>query len=473
MVTADSTRTRPGIPVDLDVLSNDRDADGDVLTIEAPAPHVSAVFEVLAGNRLRVTPAAGFGGTLTFSYRARDSHGAVSAPADVTVEVTAQARALVLLSQTGAGSPRVVVAGAQPDQRRELLTLGSCNQQGWATISVDGRRILGRICRSPTRSDVILSQPRAATLEVPTVVYGNAALAPGFVIIGNFAQFLVAERVSNPDDLSLGSTYDLVRVDITQRAAVERMPLPGIVEYSLVRYGGVRRALLVAREANGQWGHFVAELDTGTVRRVTAPDDIDIEYSTMSPDGRFLISNWPNPNSVRGYDTQGAAQPQTLWTAPNAGALSYVTNTQFLPEPGATLLVEVTDLVTHEVAVWIVPLGTPSNARELLRFTASPAHLRFQIRNDVGVYAASDSSGREHVNRVRISTGELLGPLTPSGGVALESVDLFTGASVLFTMWDDTQRRRGARIRVRRARRPAAHRADARGRAVLADDRSG
>ena len=352
-----------------------------------------------------------------------------------------------MLSQTGAGSPRVVVAGAQSDQRRELLTLGACNQQGWATISVDGRRILGRSCRSPTRSDVILSQPRAATLESPTVIYGNAALAPGFVIIGNFAQFLVAERVSNPDDLSLGSTYDLVRVDVAQRAAVERMPLAGIVEISLVRYGGVRRALLVARETNGQWGHFVADLDARTVRRVTAPDDLDIEYSTMSPDGRFLISNWPNPGSVRGYDTQGAAQPQTLWTAPNVGVMTYVTNTQFLPEPGATLLVEVPDLVTHELAVWIVPLGTPANARELLRFTASPAHLRFQIRNGIGVYAASDSSGREHVNRVRISTGELLGPLTPSGGVALDP-STCSGASVLFTMWDDTQRRRGARIRV-------------------------
>ncbi len=448
MAAADFARMRPGVHADLDVLANDRDGDGDALTIEAPAAHASAAFAVIAGNRLRVTPAAGFSGTLSFSYRARDSRGAFSAPANVTVEVGPLGRAMLVVAPTAAGSARIVIAGVPSGERRELLTLGTCNQGGWAAISGDGRRILGRSCLSASRADIILSQPRAATLAAPAVIYGNAPLAPGLVIIGNLAEFLVAERVSNPDDLSLGSTYDLVRVDVAQRAAVQRMPLTGIDQVSLVRYGGARRALLMARETNGDSGLFIADLDAGTVRRVTAPDDIDIEYSTLSPDGRFLVSNWPIPGSVRGYDTQGATQPQTLWTVPGAGPVSYVTSMQFLPEGGATLLVEVMDLFTRDTAVWIVPLATPANARELVRFTASGVHLRMQVRNDVGVFAADAGSGRSHVNRVRISTGELLGALTPAGGVALESVDMFTGTSLLFTMLDDGQRRRGARVHV-------------------------
>jgi hypothetical protein len=452
---ADSARLRPGTSVELDLLANDQDGDGDALSIEVQGAHASATFQIV-GNRLRVTPAAGFGGTLTFAYRARDSRGGYSPPANVTVEVGAIARAMLALSPAGAGPARVIVAGSSPDERVDLVTMGSCNQSGWASIAADGRRILARRCVSPTRSDIILAAPRAPALGAPTVVYGNAALAPGQVNLNNFAELVVAERVSNPDDPVQGSTYDLVRIDVAQRAVVQRMALAGIDQVSLVRFGGgPRRALVTGRETNGDFGHFVADLDAGTVRRVTPAADIDIEYSTVSPDGRFLVSNWPIPDHVRGYDTQAPvpAQAQVLWTVPGAGVMSYVTNTQFLPAP-ATLLVEVMDLVTRDVVVWVVPLATPGDARELVRFRSSTAHLRMQVRDDIACYASDAGGGRSHVNRVRVSTGEILGPLTPAGGVILDSVVFFTGSSLLFTMTEDSQGtglatpRRAARIRV-------------------------
>ena len=61
-----------------------------------------------------------------------------------------------------------------------------------------------------------------------------------------------------------------------------------------------------------------------------------------------------------------------------------MTNTQFLPEPGATLLVEVMDLVTHEVAVWVVP-SRRRRTRASCAIHRSPAHLRIQVRDDIGV----------------------------------------------------------------------------------------
>jgi hypothetical protein len=63
---ADSARMRPGTSVDLDLLANDQDGDGDALSIEVQGAHASATFQIV-GNRLRVTPAAGFGGMLTFT----------------------------------------------------------------------------------------------------------------------------------------------------------------------------------------------------------------------------------------------------------------------------------------------------------------------------------------------------------------------------------------------------------------------
>jgi hypothetical protein len=77
-----------------------------------------------------------------------------------------------------------------------------------------------------------------------------------------------------------------------------------------------------------------------------------------------------------------------------------------------------------------------------------------QVRDDVGIYASDAGGGRSHVNRVRVSTGEVLGSLTPAGGVFLHSLEFFTGSSVLLTMTEDGQLpglgtpRRAARIHV-------------------------
>ena len=113
-----------------------------------------------------------------------------------------------------------------------------------------------------------------------------------------------------------------MRVDVAQRAVVERMALAGIAEITWCASRRPAPRLVTGARDKGDCGDSVVDLDTGTVRRVTRPADMDVENSKdlagwtlpSSPTGRF-------PISVRGYDTdtQGAPQSQMLWTVPNAG----------------------------------------------------------------------------------------------------------------------------------------------------------
>ena len=81
----DSATTDPETPVQVPVLANDADVDGDTLTIVAVGP-ASAGATSNDGSAVTYTPAAGFAGTDTFAYTVADGLGA-SATADVTVTV--------------------------------------------------------------------------------------------------------------------------------------------------------------------------------------------------------------------------------------------------------------------------------------------------------------------------------------------------------------------------------------------------
>jgi large repetitive protein len=90
----DSATTVRDIPVPIDVLANDSDADGDPLSIAnvnlSAYPGASYAIVQLANGRwgLTVTPPNAFVGTMTFSYQACDQWGGCSAPATVTLTVT-------------------------------------------------------------------------------------------------------------------------------------------------------------------------------------------------------------------------------------------------------------------------------------------------------------------------------------------------------------------------------------------------
>ncbi len=93
-VAADDTAsTEEGVPVDVDVLANDSDADGtlDAATVALQNAPGNGTAEVNADGTVTYTPDAGFSGTDTFSYTVQDDAGAGSDPATVTVTVIAAA----------------------------------------------------------------------------------------------------------------------------------------------------------------------------------------------------------------------------------------------------------------------------------------------------------------------------------------------------------------------------------------------
>jgi Ca2+-binding RTX toxin-like protein len=69
--------TGPSTPIIIDVLGNDSDPEGGALTVSQIFNLPSgAAFELLADNRVLVTPDPGFDGILSFGYVARDMEGA-------------------------------------------------------------------------------------------------------------------------------------------------------------------------------------------------------------------------------------------------------------------------------------------------------------------------------------------------------------------------------------------------------------
>ena len=90
----DQATTVDGVPITLDVLANDRDPDGDVLTIIGVG-NPSNGNVVIVDNQLVYTANFPFNGTDVFSYTVADGQGA-SATAQVTVTVEGDLEAPIL-----------------------------------------------------------------------------------------------------------------------------------------------------------------------------------------------------------------------------------------------------------------------------------------------------------------------------------------------------------------------------------------
>jgi PKD repeat protein len=89
----DTATTDRDVPVTIDILANDSDPDGDVLTfanVDLLTNYPGAAYQGVQLNgrlAIRVTPPDSFVGTITFHYQACDSWGGCSATATVTLTV--------------------------------------------------------------------------------------------------------------------------------------------------------------------------------------------------------------------------------------------------------------------------------------------------------------------------------------------------------------------------------------------------
>lgn len=84
VAASDQAATRPGIAVDVDVLANDQDVDGDPLLLAGVTQPANGLAQIV-GGKVRYVPNAGFQGTDAFTYTTTD--GILTASASVVVGV--------------------------------------------------------------------------------------------------------------------------------------------------------------------------------------------------------------------------------------------------------------------------------------------------------------------------------------------------------------------------------------------------
>lgn len=128
----DEGNTLAGEAVEIPVLSNDTDLDGDVLAINDWTEPLHGTVTWLANAFVRYTPETGFEGTDSFSYTLADGEGGISNAATVTVRVVASAnsstvtfldRSSRLPNPSNASGVAMGVADMDQDGRDDIVHL--------------------------------------------------------------------------------------------------------------------------------------------------------------------------------------------------------------------------------------------------------------------------------------------------------------------------------------------------------------
>ena len=83
----DSASTSENVAVNIDVLNNDDDADGDTLTVDSVTQPTNGTVVINADETVSYTPASNFSGSDSFSYTVADGQGGTDT-ATVTIDVT-------------------------------------------------------------------------------------------------------------------------------------------------------------------------------------------------------------------------------------------------------------------------------------------------------------------------------------------------------------------------------------------------
>lgn len=151
----DTERTLGTAPVTINVLANDRDPEGDSLTVvSVSTPANGRAF--IDGNRVVYTANAGFAGVDTFTYVVRDAFGATATgTVRVTVDAnrapTANADSVALLK---GGTAEIRVLDNDVDPEGETLRITRIvTQPGKGTATIVGNVVVYRHTPGPVGSD--------------------------------------------------------------------------------------------------------------------------------------------------------------------------------------------------------------------------------------------------------------------------------------------------------------------------------
>jgi hypothetical protein len=152
----DTATTDEDIPVDINVLANDSEPDGDTLNIDSVTQGANGTVSINPDKTIHYAPASNFFGSDSFSYTINDGHGATAtATVDVTVNAVNDPPAFTinLLSQTVQYSDPITtvnVSVSDPDDSVADLTLqvlssvpaGLTVTPGVGTLTISGNPLV-------------------------------------------------------------------------------------------------------------------------------------------------------------------------------------------------------------------------------------------------------------------------------------------------------------------------------------------
>ena len=214
----------PGATVDIPLLANDTDAEGDALTVTAGTAPAHGTITVLPDNTIRYTPAPGYAGPDTFTYTVTDPAGG-RATGTVTVQVanavpvavddkgfsTAPGRTVelpVLLNDTDAN----VGAGGQ------TLTVTAVGKPSHGTVVVDAAGIV-----IYTPGDWKGTDSFTYTVSDG---HGGTATATVYVVVDNAAPLAVADTRETASGTPV--TIDVLGNDTDPNGSADKLTVTSV-----------------------------------------------------------------------------------------------------------------------------------------------------------------------------------------------------------------------------------------------------
>ena len=309
VANADSASVVEDGTVNIDVLGNDTDPDGDVLSVVLVTQGVHGTVAINPDKTVKYTPAANYNGPDSFTYTVYDSGSPLSsATATVTVTVTAvnDAPAASADSATVAedGNINVAVLGNDSDPDGDVLSVASVTQGADGAVEINPDKT---VKYTPAAN---YNGPDAFTY---TVLDGNGGTAIGTVTVTvtsvNDAPVANADSATVVEDGNvnvsvLGNDTDadgdtLTVTSVTQGAhgAVVINPDKTVKYTPAANYSGPDTFTYTASDGNGGTA-------TGTVTiTVTSVNDAPManaDSATVAEDGNVNVAVLGNDTDVDG-----------------------------------------------------------------------------------------------------------------------------------------------------------------------------
>ena len=194
----DIATTVRGTPVDITVLANDSDVDGDALTVTGVTQSTHGEVMLNTDGTVRYTPASNFNGSDSFTYTVSDGHGG-TATATVNVTVTpVNDPPNMTTCATGAGGLTLLHETFGAFQRRLPTVLNPLID--WDTLPVNGTGAGG----APVAPGTSATQPNALTaalsglgLTIENVQPGSDAVVDAVRFFDASLALVSSERFQN------------------------------------------------------------------------------------------------------------------------------------------------------------------------------------------------------------------------------------------------------------------------------------